>query len=288
METSYEEVVLGIASTFVAFLLGLAWRRLSHWIVNFRAHRFWRPFMRGRVTFILGRFTDLPGFEPCGLVGAGDNLALTELTGYFQRIGFKRFTVVYSDQIGWADRKPLEGNLILIGGPDTNTLAKEVLERLSLGIEFLELPPHVLAQRRGDRPVVPRSRRGGGKQPPAAWRVPVFRDLSDGTLHGPRLDGEQVLTDCGVVIRCPNPFDRRHSVLILSGSYGFGTWGTARFVQSREFLDLARGMRSLECLLSVDVVREMPQRAKVEVIRAVDGAVPASLERVTVPRIEEG
>jgi hypothetical protein len=284
VETSYEEVILGIASTFVAFLLGLVWRRLSHWIVNFRSHRFWRPFMHGRVTFILGRFSDLPTFEPCGLVGAGDNLALTELTGYFQRIGFKGFTIVYADQIGWADRKPLEGNLILIGGPDTNTLAKEVLERLSLGVEFLEVTPQVLAQLRG-APVIPRSRKGGRGKPD--YRVPVFRDRTDGTVHGPTRDGSTVLTDCGVVIRCPNPFDRRHSVLILSGSYGFGTWGTARFVQTREFLDAARGLRSMECILTVDIAREMPQRTKVEVLRPVEEAVPAALVRVTVPRIQE-
>lgn len=281
METSYEEVVLGIASTFLAFLLGLAWRRLSYWVVNFRAHRFWRPFMHGRVGFILGRFSDLPMFEPCGLVGAGDNLALTELTSYFQRIGFKRFSVVYADQIGWADRKPLEGNLILIGGPDTNTLAKEVLERLTLGVEFLEVTPQVLAQLRG-KPTVPRSRKGDD-----GYRVPVFRDRTDGTVHGPTRQGETVLTDCGVVIRCPNPFDRRHSVLILSGSYGFGTWGTARYVQTRDFLDAAKGLRSLECIVSVDVVREMPQRTKVEVLRPLEEALPAALVRVTVPRIQE-
>jgi hypothetical protein len=286
LETSYQEVVLGIASTFVAFLLGLAWRRLSHWVTNFRAHRFWRPFVHGQVSVILGRFSDLPMFEPCGLVGAGDNLALTELTTYFQHIGFKRFTVVYSDQIGWADRKPLEGNLILIGGPDTNTLAKEVLERLSLGIEFLEITPQALAQLRG-KPAVPRSRRGNGRSEPPTYRVPVFRDLADGTVHGPTRDGETVLTDCGVVIRCPNPFDRRHSVLILSGSYGFGTWGTARFVQTREFLDRAKGLHSMECVLTVDIVREMPQRTKVEVLRPLEEALPAALVRVTVPRIQE-
>jgi hypothetical protein len=85
------------------------------------------------MALVLGRFRAFSDFEPSGLVGAGDNIALRNLTNYFAQIGFKRYTVYYNDQIGWthtAEASPLKANLVLLGGPDANTITRQVLERI--------------------------------------------------------------------------------------------------------------------------------------------------------------
>src|SRR3954453_3507405 len=111
--SSLDEIFWGMVSAFLAFLLGLIWRNVLRFVLNYRAQAFWRPFMSGRMSVVLGRFRDLEGFEASGVVGAGDNLALKDLADHFATIGFKRFAVYYNDQLGWSDvveESPLRGN----------------------------------------------------------------------------------------------------------------------------------------------------------------------------------
>jgi hypothetical protein len=302
--SEYSQIVWGLVSTLVAFILGLGWQWLRHLVTHFRARRFWRSLLRGELTVVLGRFRDLPDFEASGVVGAGDNIALSSLTGYFSRIGFRRFTVYYNDQLGWSElteTSPLRKNLILIGGPDANSLTRAVLQRLALGIEFLEVtaryleecgdelprreaPGEVAAQ--PARPGWPSGSHRLGPAAAAGWRIPVFRDLDGGRIHAPIMEGTEVHRDCGVVIRTRNPFDLEKEVLILCGCYGYGTWGAAEFIQSAEFLRrVPRYSRYLECVMSVDVLREAPQQVEVEVLRSL---VTARLsDPISVPRIVE-
>jgi hypothetical protein len=302
--SSGSEVFWGIVSAFIAFLLGLAWRRLTQGLVNFRARRFWRPLIGENMHVVLGRFRELPGFEASGVVGAGDNIALKDLADYFTRIGFKRFTVLYNDQFGWSDTvrsSPMQGNLILLGGPDANRLTREVLERITLGIEFLEVSPDYLQNSRngvavssGPAPslarrvgsVWPLSRWGRASRP--EWRVPVFLDKVEDTLHGPVMSAKEIRSDCGVLIRCPNPFNTAREVMIFCGSYGYGTWAAVQFSQSKEFLErVPKRVRFIECVLTVDVVREMPQNIQVALLRPLDEATLAlaSQAYLRVPRI---
>jgi hypothetical protein len=246
----------------------------------------------GQLGVVLGRFRDLPGFEASGVVGAGDNLALRELSDYFTRIGFRRFTVYYNDQFDAAALEapsPLQENLVLLGGPDANSVTREVLTRLDLGIEFLEVSRPMLNKLRGGRgDHAPRlwNRAAPHRRAAREWRVPVIRDRTDGRLHGPILDGDAIRGDCGIVIRCGNPFNETREVVILCGSYGYGTWGAVRFLQSSDFLrGLPRRVRAFECLLSVDITGERPQGVRVVLFRPlVDYLAVGS---VTVPRIIE-
>jgi hypothetical protein len=298
---NYSEVFWGVTSAFLAFLLGLAWRRLAQLVVNYRARRFWRPLTSDHMSVVLGRFRGLPGFEASGVVGAGDNIALKDLSDYFARIGFKRFTVFYNDQFGWTDTTrvaPLRGNLILLGGPDANTLTRDVLERLPLGIEFLEVEADRLEQFRhgsvtsNSVPARPRGWtrlvRWGRARTGRDWRVPVILDLAGDKVHAPVLDGDVIRSDCGVLIRCPNPFNKHKEVMIFCGSYGYGTWAAVQFAQTREFLErVPRNTRAIECILSVDVVREMPQAIRVELLRPVADSHRTPDAPVIVPRILE-
>ena len=290
----YSEVAWGVLSTFAAFLVGLAWRHLTRVLVHLRARRFWRPLVAHDSVVVVGSFRSLPGFEASGVVGLGDNIALSVLERYFAGIGFKRFTVQYSDRMKGAEQgehSGLRSNLVLLGGPDANVVTRLVLERVALGIEFLEIPREQLA----GGPVAVRPgrvatlvRRVHRRRPPTAapWRVPVFLDKENGRIHAPVLEGVTLRRDCGVMIRCRNPFDERREVIIFCGSYGYGTWGAVEHVQTREFLGhVPKGARTLECIVSVEVVAASPQAIRQEVLRRVDAQESLVAERVVVPRI---
>jgi len=298
--SSLDEVFWGMVSAFLAFLLGLIWRNVLRFVLNYRAQAFWRPFMSGRMSVVIGRFRDLEGFEASGVVGAGDNLALKDLADHFAAIGFKRFAVYYNDQLGWgdeADASPLDGNLILLGGPDANSLTREVLERLTLGIEFLEVSPGRLDRiRRGGGSLEPaagtrrrgiagpRSWRPGARRRP--WRIPVIYDQTADVLYGPVLHDGAIRADCGVLIRSANPFNPTTEVMIFCGSYGYGTWAAVRFARSKLFLSMVpKNSRGIECVLSMDVLRDMPGRPRVEVLRALGEQDPTV--RHVVPRVIE-
>jgi len=298
--TNLDEVFWGIVSAFLAFLLGLGWRRAVQFVVNHRARAFWRPFITGRMSVVLGRFRGLNGFEASGVVGAGDNLALKDLADHFAAIGFKRFTVYYNDQLGWSDvveESPLRGNLILLGGPDANSLTREVLERLTLGIEFLEVSAGGWERiRQGGVSV------GSVAAPPrrwsmmtgtaarwwvreeSQWRGPVVYDPSADRVYGPVVRAGVIQSDCGIVIRCANPFNPASEVMIFCGSYGYGTWAAVQFARSKAFLErVPKHSGGIECVLTIDVLRDMPGLPTVEIMRPIGKQDPTT--RVVVPRI---
>jgi len=290
----YGEVFWGILSTFAAFLLGLMWQRVARLVTNLRARRFWRPLVNREAVVVVGSFRELPGFEASGVIGLGDNIALNDLERYFAKIGFKRFEVHYNDHFVWAYgslRSTLENNLILLGGPDANALTRLVLERLALGIEFLEVSPQRLRDGNGaasDDATEARTRRRRVprvRERSRTWRVPVVLDKETDRLHGPALTTSGIASDCGVMIRSPNPFDHRREVIIFCGSYGYGTWAAVRYSQTDEFLkNLPKSTPFLECVFSVDVIRDTPQGIHLEIMRPLPDPVPAGTRNV-VPRV---
>jgi hypothetical protein len=233
------------------------------------------------VQLVIGRFRGLQGFEASGVIGAGDALAMYNLNEYFKRIGFGSFNVSYNDQLGYGDAagESLRTDLILLGGPDANTLTYEVIKRLSLGIAFKEIyptDPDVLLEPRVFDPATADTSSIANNSKPALitrhilrligvvsspqWRIPVILDTNNQRLYQPLKDGEKILADCGVIIRAPNPFNPTKTVVILCGSYGYGTWAAVEYAQSRTFLSqVPHRSGAIECVFMVDVVRDTPQ-----------------------------
>ncbi|MGO8958550.1 MAG: hypothetical protein ACLQFR_14460 [Streptosporangiaceae bacterium] len=279
----------GLITGVFAFVLGVLWERTRKTFLNYRARKFWRPVMSKDVQLVIGRFRGLQGFEASGVIGAGDALAMYNLHEYFKRIGFGSFNVSYNDQLGYGDAagESLRTNLILLGGPDANTLTYEVIKRLSLGIAFKEIypanPDELLEPRVFDPAIAETSpstnnsrsaliagrilRRIGVVSSPQ-WRTPVILDINNQKLYQPLKDGDKILTDCGVIIRAPNPFNPTKTVVILCGSYGYGTWAAVEYAQSRKFLSQVPNRSSaVECVFMVDVVRDTPQRPDPQFVR---------------------
>lgn len=279
----------GLITAVFAFILGVLWERARKALLNYHARRFWRPVMSKDAQLVIGRFRGLQGFEASGVIGAGDALAMYNLHEYFKRIGFDGFSVSYNDQLGYGDAagESLRTNLILLGGPDANTLTYEAIKRLSLGIAFKEIypanpdelfEPRVFDPAAGETsPPANNSRsaiivahvlRRIGVTSSPQWRTPVILDINNEKLYQPVKDGDKVLADCGVIIRAPNPFNPAKTVVILCGSYGYGTWAAVQYAQSREFLrQVPRHSDAMECVFMVDVVRDTPQRLDPQFVR---------------------
>jgi hypothetical protein len=87
-------------------------------------------------------------------------------------------------------------------------------------------------------------------------------------VYQPSKDGDNILTDCGVIIRAPNPFEPTKQVILLCGSYGYGTWAAVQLAQDKEFLrQVPKRAGPLECIFQVDVVRDTPQRPRLYFVR---------------------
>lgn len=129
-----------------------------------------------------------------------------------------------------------------------------------MGIEFLEISREHLVKpddAAGKKAVTRLGWRllGRRSRADAPWRIPVVLDKESRRLHAPVLGQTELCGDCGVVVRCPNPYNERREVIIFCGSNGYGTWAAVKYAQSREFLtSVPRHAKALECVLSVDVL----------------------------------
>src|SRR5690242_4400957 len=115
------QVLIGLLTTFIGFLLGLAWQMSRRQITFWRARRFWRPFFSDDMKIVMSRFREFDGFEASGLVGVGGMQAAAELVSVLDDVGFRRMgraiNIVYHDQLPG----DLSGvNVVCIGGPDGN------------------------------------------------------------------------------------------------------------------------------------------------------------------------
>jgi hypothetical protein len=298
----------GLITGVFAFILGVLWERTRKVLLNYRARKFWRPVMSKDVQLVIGRFRGLQGFEASGVIGAGDALAMYNLHEYFKRIGFGGFNVSYNDQLGYGDAagESLRTNLILLGGPDANTLTYDVIKRLSLGIAFKEiyptnpdelLEPRVFDPATAETPptannpkltlIAGRMLRRIGVISSPKWRTPVILDINNQELYQPLKDGDKILADCGVIIRAPNPFNPTKTVVILCGSYGYGTWAAVEYAQSRKFLSqVPHRSGAIECVFMVDVVRDTPQRPDPQFVRR-SPQHPLPSQGVGLPRLQD-
>jgi hypothetical protein len=250
----FVQVVVGLVTTFVGFILGFAWHVLRQKVTYWRARRFWRPFISNDLKIVVGRFREFDAFEASGLAGVGDMQAAAELVAFLGKVGLR--TSGRSVDIIYHDQLPGEfygSNLVCIGGPDANRATKRMLSRIHRTIAI------------GDSNT-------------------SFRDSENGEVYSsvaakePGSGEREVVTlDYGLVVKATNPINPDSSVLVFAGSFGYGSWAGVRLAQLPEFLaaqPVSEGA-SIECLCKTEVFEEIPQRPKIVLLRRITTTAPA-------------
>jgi hypothetical protein len=243
---------LNLISALLGFWLAWFWRTLKKMILFRQAKHFWKPFVDGESRVVIGRFPESISFEQSGLSGAGDTLAFAELSTYFTKLGLRHLHISYADQLVGDS---LQTHLILLGGPDANAISKRALSMIKTTIRF------------GD---------------PISRSVALY-DTRDKKLFIPKgpADSEEISTDYGAIIRAPNPFAPEKHLLLIAGSFGYGTWAGTQFAISRQFTKnkIVLKSESVECLVEADVVLKTPQNIRPLFLRKIEIDSPEKKEK---------
>lgn len=265
-------IVLGLAVALIGYLIGRLWEKFQVRRRCWMAREFWHPVLDGAFQIVISKF-DIAGFrEPTGVVGGGDAIANRLLSELFHDIGLDRPQSVYVDEHG-LDRT---NNLVVLGGPAENKVARQLCDRLRPGMRVVDPGPGLPMQ-------VEMTRQPGGD-----WASPLVHVAEPG----------QEMTEYGVIVRAPSPFADGRTVVVIQGAYGYGTWAgvgltrTADFLARCESLDhehseprgrvaaaAARARRRMgftsgsrewvpiECLYKVDVVDGHPATTEILTLR---------------------
>jgi hypothetical protein len=204
-----------------------------------RSKRFWDALSGEMIQIVVGAFRDFDTWERSGFIAIGDANAMMELRAHLEVLRIGNVVVSYADRLG-GDQ--LNTHLVLLGGPDANSLSGKVVQKLNTSIKFGDPLRHVIS----------------------------LYDSTAQKQFTPRGAGGLTLEDdYGVVYWTSNPFCPSKKLLLVAGSFGYGTWAGVRFVLSADFLDhrAVREGAAVECLVHTEVFRETPQCIKTLVVR---------------------
>ncbi len=204
-----------------------------------RARAFWSAFSDAPCQIVMGRHRAFEHFEYSGLLGVGCAIAMTELKSHLDAIGLRNVQIAFADRMSG---DALNTHLVVLGGPDGNSVAREVVRRLDTSIRFGNADRHEIA----------------------------FHDSQTGATYVPRGTGtSSIEDDYGLIVLGANPFAPDRRLLLIAGSFGYGTWAASRFLMSEPFLSQSTAIarEPLECLVHAELFRETPQQATMIAMR---------------------
>jgi hypothetical protein len=246
---------INLALSALAFLLGISLRSMLHYLRTYRSRRFWAGVRKGKTVLCLGSFkaSDLgpymkvEDFEPTGLAGLGDSKALHELTAMLSKMGIY-IHMSYSDS-------PLSGetrnNLVLLGEDQVNDLVAVTWQTGTIS----NLEYQIVAD------------------------LITLHDRFSGTTYSAQRENGEVTVDYGRMIRSTNPYNPERTLVMISGIYGFGTWGGGvRLLEDKYFLRSCEALEvfDFECVFEVRIVRGEPEIVRPMAIRPLNAARPTA------------
>jgi hypothetical protein len=245
--SSLRDLAVNLFAAALAFVVGWSFNRIRA-LWRFRNVRgFWKPFATNDLKVVTSIFIQEEHYiwERSGLVGVGDVLALNELRQQLQRVGVDRFPLTPSHQLTGLERR---GNLLLVGGPHSNQVTAEVMQRLPLTFHFGSAEEH---------------------------DANIHDALTGNTMRCVVDTRDQLVVDQGILIRAANPFNRARSIVILAGSFGFGTSAAAQLLSSPELLthSVVTAGHPFEATFSVEIVGGTPQQIELKTLRQLDSTV---------------
>lgn len=130
-----------------------------------------------------------------------DFLGIMEIQEMFTSQGFK-LRRIRADKIAENDKK---SNLLLIGGPIPNPVTKSLLERKEIVYKFGGPDGHSIINDKGLK-------------------------------IDPRMERGRITHDLGIITRMKNPYNPDKDVIMVCGSYGWGTQAALKILKDRDSL----------------------------------------------------
>ena len=222
-------VIWEIISNLIGMGFGVAITKIYEYI-KFRRplRKFWRKFLKEGCAVIVPSVPE--SYSEASLLGGVSDLrAQAEIAGTLSSLNPQKEIRCLEARFAapW-----LSGNLVLIGGPITNSVTRRFIQefkrngRLLFDFQNHDLCIYVGEERR--------------------------RWMAEWNSEG------DITLDYGLIYRGSNPYDERYEIIILAGCHGFGTYGAAKAVLKPEIVNELAG-RELIAVIKIHVYEGIPQ-----------------------------
>ena len=218
----FNDMPRDIVKDIIVGLAGSSFTLLTAKIKNSREYSVIRKLISKDYRIIISGFKDFNGFEPTGLMGMADTMALLEL----QKNIKKKNVLQNIRQVGNMAREDYDKNLIIIGGPDVNELAEYYLKESGSAITYPKGEgSHMIALHDNIRNID---------------YMPSSAGFGD------------VQSDTGFIINFKIP-DSDQLILLIFGCTGLGTQEAMKMLFSKKLKKELKKLRSkeYECIIAV-------------------------------------
>src|SRR6266705_5162191 len=141
VSSSAAEVLASVLIALAGFIVGTFRRTIVHRFRTRRTRKYWEPLRSRGIAIVLGSYAltssqslssqhrvvdvgPIHEFEPFGVVGFGDVLALMTIQDHLRSLNWHDVAIVHSSNL----RSMQERNLVLLGGPDPNAATDLAME----------------------------------------------------------------------------------------------------------------------------------------------------------------
>ena len=195
------------------------------------ARRFWQRFVGNSLTIVLPHYDQFVPHEGIGVIATGEVQGLLHLNKFLLPLVKQQQPTILADDIRGEE---LKTNLLVLGGPVTNRLYREVAEIRNPHLRF-----HKVSEK--------------------GYILINGFDHTEYTLSFQSETGE-VTRDYCLINFFPNPYDPSTWVMLVAGLGTYGTWGGIELTTTRPFLKhkVVRSGKPFEAVVKIDVGQYKP------------------------------
>ncbi|MFB9660089.1 hypothetical protein ACFQS3_10010 [Glycomyces mayteni] len=206
-----QDLLINLAAAVIFFACGLFAQRFLTMFRRRVLRSFWAPFTKGAVRIAIGSFIEDEYYrrERAGFAGLGDIEAFVRLKRQLHDAGIREYDLLPSHQVS---PEQLRDHLVLIGGPHSNSVSDKIMRQLPCTFTF------------------------GSSDGPIGKDTRIYDSRQRSATDCLTDEAGRLVSDQGLIIRCPNPYAPGKQILILAGSWGFGTTAATQLIESRDFL----------------------------------------------------
>lgn len=229
--TTLTSLIINIVAAVSFFVLGIISKTIFNFIRNKNpARNFWGLCVNSANIIVPSLPTNHNEFSLH--TGHSDLKASAEIASLLSFFGIKSEKLRMLEVRYALDR--LEDNIVLIGGPETNEITREIMQNFRIPFSFSN---HIL--------------------------IDTYHNIK----YKPKLDEEKnVLEDYAFILKMKNPYNNQKTIIIISGCFGYGTYAGAVAVTDYKILRTISKkikkskVKSIGIIVKSHIINKIPQR----------------------------